>query len=290
MACVLVLASCSDPDPFDATTVQQGVEAVTITSLSDGSIVWADRTTGTVHVVGRTAPVATVPVDSARQGGMVGLVADERDRLFIAWVDPDRQLSVAAIDQPLGDAALRPVWDGVPAPSGGLGGRLAFDQQGVLIMGLGNGADTSSFGLGGGAMVRIDPDGAADQTPQVISSGWNNPFAFAVSPSGQLWVADNHPSDGDDRLARADLGPQAEQVTVLPNKFGASGLAAISDTELWVCSYVTGRLDRYRINDAGVAERSGTVAGDCRLDVTVLADGRVAYSSGDAIRVVSPVG
>lgn len=258
------------------------VQAVTIAETSSGKLVWLDREAGSVFEQGQSEPLVTVPVDAESQGGILGLAVDEQDRIFVSWVAPDRQLQVARID----GAELVAVWEGVQAPNGGLGGRLAFDSDGQLVVGLGNGADLAELDVRGGAMVRINPDGPAAQTPEVISEAWNNPFAFGFAPDGELWVADNHPSDGDERLARADLGEGAERITVLPSKFAASGLIAVDTDELWICSYTTLRIDRYRIGDSGLAERSGTVATDCLLDLTLLANGNVAYSTGDAIKVI----
>ena len=62
----------------------------------------------------------------------------------------------------------------------------------------------------------------------------------------------------------------------------------MDDDELWVCTFNGSAMLRYRITDDGVAERSGTVTDDCQLDVTILTDGRVAYSTGDAINIIDP--
>lgn len=279
----LVLSACTDSARVGPVGVE-GVEAVTIAALPDGGFVWADRMAGTVHRPGEAEPLVEVDVDVDRQGGLLGLVADPNGRLFISWVAPDRQLLVARI---VADGSVEPVWDGVRAPNGGLGGRLQLDADGMLVIGLGNGTDLLELGLGGGALFRLDPDGPPSQTPDVISTGWNNPFAFAVTPGGQLWVADNHPSGGDERLSRADRRDRPWPFTVLPDTFAPSGMAAVSDEELLVCSYTTRRLERYHIDEEGRASFVELVADDCRFDVVLLADGAIVYSADDAIRAVA---
>ncbi len=265
-------------------------------ALPGGGFAYAERLTGVVVAVdadGRNPrPVIDLDVSTRGQQGILGLVADfESDRLFAAWTTPDEQLVVGRIDA--GEAAI--VWEGFVASDGANGGRLALLPNGRLVLGVGtlrNSARASESDEVNGKMLSIDPAGPSDQTPVVLSSGWNNPYAFAVTPSGDLWVADNDPGAADERLTRGDRGADVENepefVTSLPATTAPAGMVAISDTELWVCGYVSRSMLRYRIDDAGAAERSGTVTADCQLDVIRLLDGSVVFSTETDIRAIQP--
>ncbi len=61
---------------------------------------------------------------------------------------------------------------------------------------------------------------------------------------------------------------------------------AISNTELAVCGFVSGTLDRYRLRD-GRWRSAGTIARGCRYGVARLPDGRLAFSTGREIRTVA---
>lgn len=283
----LALLGCSDPVPERGATVIADVEAVSLAAHPDGGFVWAERESGEVWQA--PAPgierdpvlVGTVEVDAEGQRGLLGVAVDSKGRVYAAWTRPDQQLVVGRLAP---DAAI--VWGGFASATGANGGRLVFADDETLVIGVGtvlNSAAGTDPDLPNTKLLALDPDGPPDQTPDPLSSGWNNPFGFTVATDGTIWVADNHPTDGDERLQRDDDEP-----TILPNDSAPTGLARIDD-RLYVCSINTQRLDRYIIDDAGSAERAGTVADDCRFDVTVLADGSLLYSTGDRIaRLVGP--
>lgn len=283
----LALLGCSDPVPERGATVVADVEAVSLAAHPDGGFVWAERETGEVWQA--PAPgierdpllVGTVEVDAEGQRGLLGVAVDSRGRVYAAWTRPDQQMVVGRLAP---DEAI--VWDGFASATGANGGRLVFADDETLVIGVGtvlNSAAGDDPDLPNTKLLALDPDGPPDQTPDPLSSGWNNPFGFTIAADGTIWVADNHPTDGDERLQRDDDEP-----TILPNDSAPTGLARIDD-RLYVCSINTQRLDRYIIDDAGAAERAGTVADDCRFDVTVLADGSLLYSTGDRIaRLVGP--
>lgn len=86
---------------------------------------------------------------------------------------------------------------------------------------------------------------------------------------------------------RSDASPTPPtEASTLVRKTAPSGLAAISNTELAVCGYVSQTLDRYRLKD-GRWRLAGTIARGCRLGVAALPDGRLAFSTGTAIRTVA---
>src|SRR5665648_375351 len=113
----------------------------------------------------------------------------------------------------------RIVWCGPPSATLANGGHLAFAPDGRLLIGIGDlqhprraqRADTPN-----GKLLSLRPDGPPTQRPAVVSSGWNNPFAFTFTPSGTLWVADNSPGTRPERLAPGASDPRASTFLELP--------------------------------------------------------------------------
>lgn len=282
-AAVLLVATagCTADDVPLTVAAPQPVEAVALAATPDGGYYWASLA-GQVHAADGSV-LATVDVELEGQRGLVGLAVDADGRLFASWVAPDLRLTVAE----LSDGAERVVWLGPETVQGGNGGRIVFDTDGSLLFGVGllndraGQADPASVV---GKVVRLDPDGDADQRPEILSGPWNNPFALTVAPNGDVWVADNHPQDGDERLARADRGLDPATVGVLPTDAAPTGLAVVGD-ELWVCSYNTRQLLRFTFEGSPV---NPPAADDCLLDITVLTDGRVIYSTGQSIETLTP--
>lgn len=295
LVAALALAACTG-DARDASEILVAdVESpAALAALPGGGFAYGERLSGMVVAVdadGRNPqPIIDLEVSTRGQQGLLGMAADlDSDQLFAAWTTPDEQLVVGRIDT--GEVSI--VWEGFAASDGANGGRLVVLPNGRLVLGVGtlrNSARVSDLDEVNGKMLSIDPAGPSDQTPTVLSRGWNNPYAFAVTPSGDLWVADNDPGSEAERLARGDLGVdeaiESEFTTLLPMTTAPAGMVAISDTELWVCGYVSRAMLRYRINDAGLAERSGTVTTDCQLDVIQLTDGGVVFSTDTDIRAI----
>ena len=152
------------------------------------------------------------------------------------------------------------VWRGPAASKLGVGGRLALAPDGRLVIGVG---DLQRHGriddpeAPNGKLLALDVDAPADQRPRVLSGGWTNPFAFAFTPSGDLWVADNAIGGAKERLARGDKGSAAD-VTDLPPVTAPSGLAALSDRKLVLCGYVSRELTRYAIGAGGARGERAT--------------------------------
>lgn len=288
LAAAALAAGCIDASQQPTTsTLVADVQAVTLAVGSDGkSLLWADRTTGQImRWTGEAelAEVAQVEVSTEGQRGLLG-IAEIGSAVYAAWTRQDEQMVVAQV----APGPERLVWSGFASKNGGNGGRLLATADGALLIGVGTllrSALVDDPGALNGKMLRLDPTGPADQTPVVVSSGWNNPFAFAFANS-RLWVADNHPADGDERLTWGDEpdGP----VTIMPNDSAPTGLASI-DGRLYVCGYNTRAIYRYNVTEAGRAIRAGTVAEDCRFDVVALGD-RLVYASADSINVIDSVG
>lgn len=276
---VLLVAACSggEADRWALTA-----EAVTLAALPDGGFIWADIDGGVHDEEGNE--IAAVDVVTDGQRGLLGLTVDSQGRVFVAYTDATFALVVSELAD-----GERLIWRGPTTVQGGNGGRMII-RDGELIIGIGllndrvGQADPSSIV---GKLIAIDPDGTPDtQRPRILSGPWNNPFAFDTTPDGSIWVADNHPQDGEERLARGDQGSGPEVALVLPADSAPSGLAATAEA-LFICGYNSLQLDRYDLI-GGTPVFAKTVADDCVLDVAVLADDDLIYSTGTSIVRLTP--
>ncbi len=216
----------------------------------------------------RRSPLRVPPVSTDGQRGLLSL-AVARGRVYASWTTPApaERLLVGELRR---DAPPRLVWRGLATTTLANGGHLAFAPDGRLTIGIG---DRQSPRGAVGRMLALDPAGAPSQRPRVLSTGWNNPFAFAFAPDGTLWVADNAPGRTPERLARGDAGVPRD-VTDLPDETAPSGLAVLPDGDLALCGVVSGTLDRWHRDADGAWRRVATLARGCRYGVVRLTDGR----------------
>ncbi len=265
-------------------------DVAALVALPDGGVRYGERRTGRILDVapdgGEPQEVARVEVGAEGQRGLVGLAVDAAGRTFAAWTGPDGRLVVGQV----APGPVRLVWEGPASTDRATGGHVVVGPDGNLVIGVGDLLDPAAAAdpaTPNGKLLRLDPDGPPGQAPSVVSAGWNNPYAFAFAPGGALWVADNSPGDEPERLARGDVDRRPTSITDLPPGTAPSGLAAPADDDLLVCGYVSGTLTRWAVDADGSAEPVATLASDCRIGAVVLADGRVAYSTEDAIAVVA---
>ncbi len=277
---ILLISACSSDD---AAAPPLAAEAVTLAALPDGGFLWADISGSVNDQEGNE--VGSVDAVTDGQRGLLGLAVDSAGRIFVSYTDVTFDLVVSE----LVDGSERQVWRGPTTVQGGNGGRLVL-QDGELIIGIGllndraGQADPTSIV---GKLIAIDPNGTPEsQSPRILSGPWNNPFAFDARPDGSIWVADNEPRDGDERLARGDLGIGPEVALVLPADSAPSGLAATSNA-LFVCSYNSLQLDRYEFTES-TPVFAETIADDCVFDVEILANGDLIYSTGTSIVRLTP--
>jgi hypothetical protein len=258
--------------------------------LDHGGLLYGERLSGRIREVDaagnlRERPVAAVDVSTDGQRGLLGLAVDDNRRVFAAWTRPDLRLVVGRVAP--GDHRL--VWLGPETTDVANGGHIAFAPDGRLVIGIGDLRDpelVSDPAAPNGKLLTLDPDGTRNQRPEVLSSGWNNPFAFTFTPNGELWVADNAPGRGPERLARGDL--PAPTITELDTKAAPSGLVAVDAARLLMCGFVSRSLQAYVIGSDGKVSADGEpLATDCALGVALLSDGRIVYASEDAIHVIS---
>ena len=296
----LVATGLSTSRGADASSIGRGASSAEVTpadfaaamvALPDGGLRFGERLTGRVRDVtpdGRVVPelIATVAVSTDGQRGLLGLAVDAFGRTFAAWTRRDRRLVVGQI----APGPERLVWVGPKSSRLANGGHLVTAPDGDLIIGIGNlqaSARVADPHTANGKILRLDPDGMTDQQPRTISAGWNNPFAFIITPSSALWVADNIGKRGAERLARGDVAGRPTSVTRLRGTNAPSGLAAIDDNHLAMCGYVSRRLDIYDVTRPGHARRSThPLATDCAIGVIRLGDGALAYDNETSIRTV----
>jgi hypothetical protein len=223
-------------------------------AVTPRGIVTGELTSGRIRAAnGRV--LARIPVSTGGQRGLLGLAA-RGAQLYAASTarGPGRRI---VIDRVL--PSRRRVWLGPSSATLANGGHLVLAPDGRLVIGIGDRQSAPRSGR----LLSLDPDGAPQQRPRILSSGWNNPFAFAFL-DGVLWVADNAPGRLPERLARGDAG-RPVAVTPLPARVAPSGLAALPDGSLAVCGVVSGRLDRY-VREAR-RWRRGASLGHCRYGV-----------------------
>lgn len=251
---------------------------------------------GTVRdVTGRTGrlglqvggPVARVAVSSGGQRGLLGLAVDRDGTTYAASTDrtPARRI---VVDRLSAGGPPHRVWTGPRSATLANGGHLALAPDGRLVIGIGDLGRRDRLTdprYPNGKLLSLATGGPATQRPRVLSGGWNNPYAFAFTPDGTLWVADNAPGAQPERLGRGDGdGPR----TPLGRKTAPSGLVALDDRTLAVCGVVSHRLDRYVIQDDGTTRFGGTIADGCTFGVVRRTDGSLVVSSDSGLGVVQP--
>ncbi len=253
-----------------------------LAALPNGGLRYGELASGTIRDLGSRRVLARVPVRAGGQRGLLGLAVDRRGRTFAASVDRRGDL---AVDQVL-PVPRRRVWTGPSAALLGNGGHLAMLPDGRLVLGIGDlqrPSRTSDPRALNGKLIALAPGGPAGQRPQILSSGWNNPFAFATTAGGRIWVADNAPGRRPERLGPgAGAGPR----TPLTRHTAPSGLAVLSASDVAVCGVGSGRLDRYRRSASGRWSYAGRFSAPCRFGVARLTGGDLIVSADDGLRRV----
>ncbi len=272
---------------------------------------WIDRLDGTIHSIDiddptEPATLAAIAVGTdGEQRGLLGQTIIE-GRRFATWTRPadlagDFEIVVGEIvDGEAGDV----VWSGGRAGGGAIGGVLD-DLDGQILLGLGRNTEWDAETEVGGAILRIDPAGPADQGGVALSVGYTNPWAFTVTASGDVWFADNaagpdpdDPSVDDiERIGRADLIDDRNDVPRITEPGRApTAMAELPDGRIGICGFLDNELRAYEIveDDAGertALERAGTVM-PCNLGVAVFDDGTIVTlaqsDTGETLQILRP--
>lgn len=269
---------------------------VAIVEVDKGGFVFAERATGRVRLVRgdgmlEPEPVATVAVATDGQRGLLGLtrLVEDDARLFAAWTRAEDGVLVVGQVFP-GEPRL--IWEGPESVVQGNGGHLEVSPLGEIVIGIG---DAGATGLiedpeaPNGKLLALDPDGEVDQTPEVLSSGWRNPYAFAYDEDGRLWVADNAPPGTTERVGVADKedGP----LTELAENLAPSAMVVLPDGDLGLCGFLDGQMRKVAIDrgrgtgtDPTAALTSDIVVEPCTVAAVTLSDGSILFASETEIR------
>jgi hypothetical protein len=275
------VAACGDDGGASSAPLRwEADNPVAPLAVNVDTVLYGERLTGRVMRIDIDRPgsapllIGQVPVDaSGEQRGLLGL-AVINDRVYGAWVRPDDlRLVVGEVE-----GSGRLVWVGPPTDVKAIGGHLEV-LDGRLLLGLGELVDDPVLA---GTLVTLDPAGTETQTPQVVSDGWNNPFAFTVS-EGRIVVADNAPSGEPERLNEFELPESTQRAP--------SAVVLLGGAAYGVCGYLDGEMRRYTLPDDddpdAVVERRGTaVSTGCRTGATTLGDGRLVVADETGISVV----
>lgn len=177
----LALAGCGAAnraaDPAPSGRLLRGGPAPALAALADGSLLVGLLRTGEIWrvpahgVPRRPFPRLRVSVDGQR--GLLSLAA-VHGRIYAAWTTRARRLVVGRLRP---HAAPVIVWRGVDTATLANGGHLAGAPDGRLAVGIGD----RQTGSPEGRLLSLDPAGPATQRPRTLSTGWNNPFAFAFT-------------------------------------------------------------------------------------------------------------
>jgi hypothetical protein len=308
LAATLALAACGSDDAESVSIVPLGDAAPgasvgLLATEVDGTryVEWLDRLARTILRLDIDSDVtietvASLPVGTdGEQRGLRGQVTID-GRRFLSWTQPDTfELVVGEL---LPDGSQRIVWSAGEAGGDAIGGVL--DQRdGQILLGLGRNTEWDAAGGVGGAILLIDPDGTPDQQADELSVGYTNPWAFAATGNGSIWVADNaagpdpddESRDNVERIGRADLEPDRNEMREVnwPGRAPAA-MVKLPDGRIGICGFLDNELRAYDIVD-DTLERAGTII-PCLTGAAVFADGTVATiaqtDTGMALHLLRP--
>lgn len=229
--------------------------------------------------------LATVDANAEAGGqrGLLGLVEVDEE-LYAAWTRAgDSRLVVGQVT-----GGERIIWEGPESTDLANGGHLELGADGRILVGIGDLQNPDLIdepNAPNGKILSLDPAGSADQEPTVLSSGWNNPYAFTVTGSGDVWVADNAPGEQPERLGQGDV-PEVPRAD-LPDRTAPSVVIDLGPGQIGVCGYLDGDL---RVIDVGA---DGPTIGDtlveevCKTGAEVIGEDLLAVADEQAVRYVT---
>jgi len=266
--------------------------------LPGGGFLAGERATGIVHEVtaagtvraeGNVTVAVSPPASVVDERGLTGLAVDGTGRVFAAWVGaggngPESNRLVVGQIFP----EVRLVWVGPAAVDHDLGGAIALAPDGHIVVAVGDFGTPEKVAdpvSALGKLLSLDPNGATNQSPEVLSSGWNDPTALAYGPDGRLWVVDRSASGG--RVARGDKGGRPTLVVSLRGSAVRSA-TTLSARELVVCTGTgDGRMERRTVGPDGPVSAAGALVSGCSTAMTRLVDGRIATATAAGVQIVA---
>lgn len=295
----VVAAFVVGPKDDDEATVlfDDALDPVAPVAFGSGFL-YAERTSGQIVHVQRggpptladddsflVSPFAMVGDELATDGqrGLLGLAVRGRpvddDDVFASWTrSSDGRIVVGDV----GTGEL--IWEGPFSTDFANGGTLAVRGD-ELLVGIGELQDPDAVtdpARPNGKVLALDPDGPADQTPEVVAGGFHNPFALAVVDD-DVWVVDNAPGSQPERIVRIAADGSAEE-SELDGKRAPSGLAVDAAGDLLLCGFVSEVVERIPVPSTGIEPPAGELDGlPCATGIAVLADGSVVTTTADAI-------
>lgn len=286
-----VVAAFVLEDDGVTTLVAGAVDPVAPTVLSDGRLVYAERTTGMVRAVVeasgeiRTEVVASVPDALATEGqrGLLGLAARDEDgtpALYGTWTRAgDGRIVVGRL---LPEPEV--LWEGPVSTDLANGGTLAFLGDRLLVA-LGELQDPDAAAdpaTPNGKLSIIDPSGGDEV--EVFAGAWHNPYAMTVV-DGEVWLVDNAPGSDPERFVRVVANIPVE--TELAGKRAPAALALLPDGTLGVCGFVSGVVERVEIPDDRAPDLPpppvDVVGPPCATGLVVTPDGDLVTTTADAV-------
>jgi hypothetical protein len=319
------IASCSGSSSGTTDVVELGdvapgeVVGLTAVESDDGRFAdVADRLDGTIRRLDIDDPnagfttLATIPVGTdGAQRGLLGQVIIDEVR-YAAWTQPETLELVIGevvgdvVGDVVGGAQTRIVWSGGRAGDGAIGGALG-EIDGQILLGLGRNTSWDAETNAGGALLVIDPAGSADQNGIPLSVGYTNPWAFTVTQSGEVWVADNAAgpdpdnTDVDDieRIGRGDLVSNRNDLSQIDGPGRApTSMVELPDGRIGICGFLDNELRAYEAigidtvaGERTTLDRAGQIM-PCNLGVAVYSDGTVITlaqtESGESLQIRRP--
>jgi aldose sugar dehydrogenase len=223
---------------YDVAVVTKGLEHPwAVEPLPDGDLLVTEKP-GRMRIVTakgeKSEPVAGVPeVDARGQGGLLDVALSPRfasDRtIYWSYSEPRKGGNATSVARGVLSpdrkslADVKVIFRAMPTYDGTMhyGSRLAFGQDGMLYITLGERSDkqmrpqAQQLGSHMGKIIRIAPDGSVPKDnpfvgqsgarPEIWSLGHRNVQAAAFDPEGQLWEVE-HGTNGGDELNRVEKG------------------------------------------------------------------------------------
>jgi hypothetical protein len=265
---VVVLTSCGaggdryKPKFGARRTIATPTGPVTFTLGPFGRIYYAELRTNALHYLDHTNAVHDLLTTRDKPDS---LAVDAHGVVYVAARTRTHHLTVNAYR----DGNPQVVWHG---PTTRSRAHLLLTSKGDLVVGVGD------------EILELQP------THKVISRGWTDPV-LGAGRGNRIWVADNEPPGGKERVARGREKDHAKRnrfASVLPPYTNPTG-AALDDDEVLLCSHTHNKVYRLHIGIDDVARRRGWLYGLlCDRDIAVLPDGSLITSQTSLIYKYPP--